>query len=353
MSVLKSNGYNIIIGSDALKSLSAFLLKNHYTSYYILCDDNTLQYCLPILITKCQKLSEAEIIEIESGEQSKSIELSAYIWQTLLEQGADTSTLLINLGGGVVSDLGGFTASVYKRGIDFINIPTSLLAMADASVGGKTAIDFNGVKNSIGSFAQPKSVFVYPDFLRTLNDRHLKNGLAEVYKIALISDSALWKNLKKESITITTDIIYKSIGLKNKIVLKDPFDKGLRKILNFGHSIGHALETLFLGTAKELFHGEAIVAGMLIESHIAFQKKLISKSVLSEIYDTLISVFNPQPFFNLDLEHITDLLKNDKKNLKGKYFFSLPSKIGSCNFDIPVTEVQVKKAFIFYNDLLK
>lgn len=353
MSVLKSTGYNVTFGSEALKALSVFLNKNLYTSYYILCDENTLQYCLPILITKCPKLSGAEIIEIESGEQSKSIEFSAYIWQTLLEQGADKSTLLINLGGGVVSDLGGFTASVYKRGIDFVNIPTSLLAMADASVGGKTGIDFKDIKNAIGSFAQPKAVFIYPGFLQTLDKRHIQNGLAEIYKIALVSDHTFWKSLKKGPSDIKPETLFKSIQLKNRIVLKDPFDKGLRRILNFGHSIGHVIETLLLGTENELFHGEAIVMGMLIESHVAFQKKLLSKTMLSEIYEILIPVFNPGYIRELSLERVIPLLKNDKKNSKGKFLFALPSKIGACSFDEVVTEVQIKKALAFYNDSLK
>src|SRR6478736_989196 len=161
-SQLKSSHYTISLGNKTLKALSAFTAKKKYSSYFILCDENTLQNCLPVLITSCPELSTAEIIEVESGEQSKSLEISSHIWHTLIENKADKNSLLINLGGGVVSDLGGFTASVYKRGIDFIHLPTSLLAMADASVGGKTGLDFGGIKNVIGTFSQPKAVFIYP-----------------------------------------------------------------------------------------------------------------------------------------------------------------------------------------------
>ena len=305
MSVIKSLGYNLVIGNEALKSLSVFLQKKKYSSIYILCDDNTLKFCLPALIISCQKLKKAEIIEIENGEASKSIEIVAQILQTLVENQADRNSLVINLGGGVVSDLGGFCASIYKRGIDFINVPTSLLAMADASVGGKTGIDFGGLKNSVGTFAQPRAVFINPGFLETLSVRHFKNGLAEIFKIALVSDKKLWAELtdKKKSIG-SSQLITKSLLLKNKIVLKDPYDQNLRKTLNFGHSIGHALESLLLGSKAEMLHGEAIVVGMIIESSMAFQNKLITKEELAEISSVLLFVFDPQKLIWMNGEYI-------------------------------------------------
>ncbi len=350
MAVIKSLGYTITIGKDALKAFSAFLKKEKYSSHIIICDENTIQFCLPALIMSCPLLKEAEIIELESGEASKSLEFSAHIWQTLIENKADKHSLVINLGGGVVSDLGGFCASTYKRGIDFVNIPTSLLAMADASVGGKTGIDFASVKNVIGTFAQPKAVFVDPVFLKTLPQRHFQNGLAEIFKIALISDKKFWEELKTLDLRKDPEkLISKSIALKNTIVLKDPFDKGIRKTLNFGHSIGHAIESLLLGSENELLHGEAIVIGMMIESHLAFQKKLITKKELDEILPALKNTFIPQQIHLLDQISVLELLKNDKKNSKNKLRFALIAKTGSCRFDIEVTEAQVKKAFAFYN----
>jgi 3-dehydroquinate synthase len=351
MPVIKSTSYNIIIGKEAFKTLASFLTKNKYSSYFIICDENTFENCLPQLIRSCSKLRDAHIIELESGEASKSIEFSAHIWQTLIENKADKDSLIINLGGGVVSDLGGFCASTYKRGIDFINIPTTLLAMADASVGGKTGIDFCELKNSIGTFAQPKGVFINYDLLNTLPKRHFKNGLAEIFKIALVGDKKFWNELK----TLNTDkdselMIAKSISLKNKIVLKDPFDKGIRKILNFGHTIGHAIESLLLNTNSELLHGEAIIIGMLIESHLAFQKKLLSKTELDEIVFIFKHVFDTAKINDVAFDSITQLMKNDKKSIKNKYQFALIDKIGSCRFNIDVTETQIKKAIDFYNN---
>ncbi|MES2678471.1 MAG: 3-dehydroquinate synthase [Bacteroidota bacterium] len=352
MKLIKSGTYSITIGHQALKNLSAFLAKSRYSSLYILCDENTLQFCLPTLVISCKALAQAQVIEIESGESSKSMEFSAQVLQTLAENNADKKALLINLGGGVVSDLGGFSASVYKRGIDFINVPTSLLAMADASVGGKTGIDFAGVKNLVGTFAQPKAVYIYPEFLKTLPQRHFINGLAEIYKIALVSDLKFWNELKDQAKTTDPEtLIAKSVSLKNKIVSKDPFDHGIRKILNFGHTIGHAIESLLLGSESELLHGEAVLRGMIIESHLAFQKKLITKKALSEISSVLLSAFKPQILPDLSIQAVTDLIRNDKKTTGNKSKFSLPVKIGACSFDVEATEQQIQKAFLYYQSL--
>ncbi len=350
---IKSHGYNITISNNVFKALNAFLATKNYTFYFILCDENTLQHCLPHVIINCKPLQAAQIIEIESGEKSKSIETASMIWQTLLEQQADKNTLIINLGGGVVSDLGGFCASVYKRGIDFIHIPTSLLAMADASVGGKTGIDFFDFKNILGTFSQPKAVFIEPDFLKTLPNRHLKNGLAEIFKIALVADKSFWKKLTTIQSNLSfIDYIFKSIELKNNIVLKDPLDSGLRKSLNFGHSIGHAIESLTMNEKDALLHGEAIVIGMMIESHMAYQKKLISKAILSEIILTLKTNFKPQKISNYNFDTIIRFIKNDKKNTKQKITFALISAIGKSKWDVQVSESQIEKAFVYFNSVV-
>lgn len=349
---IHAKSYAISIGENALKELNLFLSKHFYQSYFILCDENTLQYCLPLLVRSCPKLAVAEIIEVESGEGSKSLEINASIWQTLIENKADKKSLLINLGGGVISDLGGFTASVYKRGIDFLNIPTSLLAMADASVGGKTGINFLTLKNVLGTFSEPKAVFIYPPFLSTLPERHLQNGIIEIYKIALVSDKKLWKLLTNDK-TSLDDLITKGIALKNKIVNKDPKDNGHRKILNFGHTIGHALESVFIQTDDELLHGEAVLIGMLMESHLAFQKKLISKQILNSVTNTFRDSF----FFPvLDDSAFTEMMShmtNDKKNKNGTLLFALICGIGESMYDIAIKPSQIKKAFEFYNSLNK
>lgn len=350
MPVIKADSYSVTIGNQAFKALSRFLAKKTYASCFILCDENTLQHCLPVLITHCPELGEAQIIEIESGEASKSIAFCEQIWQTLLENKADKNTVLINLGGGVVSDLGGFIASVYKRGIDFLHLPTSLLAMADASVGAKTGIDFLGIKNSIGSFASPKAVFIYPGFLNTLPARQYQNGLAEIFKIALVADAAFWPGLVANKQAVER-LLVKSISLKNAIVLADPFDKGRRKSLNFGHTLGHAIESLFLGSEQEWLHGEAIVAGMILESHIAFQKKLISQKILNEISTALVIAFEPRRLQEKYLPKMMELMANDKKTSGGTLQMALIDKIGSCRVDVKVTAPQVQKALAYYSQL--
>jgi 3-dehydroquinate synthase len=353
MKTLKSIGYSIELGSDALSQFNQFLKNEAYSSYFIICDENTLTHCLPALLSSCKVLKDAEVIEIESGEASKDIEIASHIWQTLIELKADKQALIINLGGGIVSDLGGFVASVYKRGIDFINIPTSLLAMADASVGGKTGIDLGSVKNVIGTITQPKGVFINFDFLNSLPERHTNNGLAEVYKMALISDAQFWKKLSsgvdEEDLE---NVITKSIMLKNTIVKKDPLEKNSRKALNFGHTIGHAIESVLLGTKNELLHGEAIVIGMMAEAWLSYQKKLLTKTELQHIVSVLKAKFNPQIIHASYMDAIAEVALNDKKNSKNEIRCVLLNGVGDYKIDVAITPVQIKKALEYYNSIV-
>lgn len=343
LNVLKSP--KIFFEKSDFNSLQVFLKKNNFSHYYILCDENTMQHCLPPLVAACQVLVDAEIIEVESGEKSKSLDICALIWQTLLENQADRNTLLINLGGGVITDLGGFCASIYKRGISFIHIPSSSLAMADAAIGGKTGIDFAGIKNSIGTFQNPEAIFVYPGFLNTLPIRQLQNGLAEIYKIALVADKKLWEQL--QSIKIEA-MIRRSISLKKEIVEKDPHEKNLRKILNFGHTLGHAIEALLLANAQDILHGEAILAGMIMETHLSWQKKLINREKRDEIIFGLSAWFELPPL-NIELNQLMPYLLNDKKNQKAQLNFALLSGIGKCETSVPCTLTQINKALSFYH----
>lgn len=352
--IIQSKLYTIYIDNNVLKKLSAFLKKEKYSDFFILCDQNTMKHCLPVLISSCKLLAKAEIIETENGEDSKSLEVASYIWQTLLEKKADKKTLIINLGGGVICDLGGFVSSVYKRGIDFINIPTTLLAMADASIGGKNGINFLNIKNAIGTITQPKSVFIYPPFLKTLPKRHYLNGMAEIFKTAIISDKLLWKKLLPGIYSLKEDeLIYKSISLKHKIVQKDPLEKNIRKALNFGHTIGHAIEAVLLNTKDELYHGEAVNIGMIAESFIAHQKKLIRKDELNEIISGIKNTFtlNAVPVNHFGTIYISIL--NDKKNNNGRLLFSLIKGIGKPAINEAVNEKQIITALEFYNSVVK
>ena len=352
MAIISSTSYSVHLGKSAFTAVNQYLRKQKPSSVFILCDENTLQHCLPILIRACPLLAEAEIIEIEAGEQSKSLDISALIWQTLIENGADRQSLLVNLGGGVVSDLGAFCASIYKRGIPYITIPTSLLAMVDASVGSKTGIDFMELKNILGTFAPPKGVFIFPDFLQTLPDREKKNGLAEVYKMALVQSASLWKQLRQlNTLNIPESIIAKSITLKNNVVKKDPFDQHLRQTLNFGHSIGHAIESVYLRTQQPLLHGEAVVCGMIMESHLAWQQKRLSKSQLDEIAQTLFTQFQPRDLSALNLKEMLMALGHDKKNTTRQFRFSLLEGIGKCGYQQKVSEKQIEKALVYYHTL--
>jgi 3-dehydroquinate synthase len=337
------------------KALISFLKKGKFGSYFIICDSNTLNYCLTEVVTLGPLLKKANIIEIEPGEENKSSDIADYIWQTLAEGGADKKSLIINLGGGVVSDLGGFCASVYKRGIPFINLPTTLLAMADASVGGKTAINFANIKNLIGTITQPEAVFVNTSFLDTLPEVHLRSGFAEIIKIALIKDKAFFHAIADYRImpgVINPNVIKRSIELKAGIVKKDPFEKGLRKILNFGHSAGHAVESLFLENGLPLLHGQAVAIGMAIESYLCLMMKRITKKEFDSIIDCLkINFFFP----SLDISDKSDFFtyfKHDKKHSGSQYLLALLKGIGKCDPAVKVSHVQMQKALTYYNTIL-
>jgi len=350
MAILKSDGYAVHFGNNALISLNSFLVKRKFNRCFILCDENSLQHCLPHLVIACPQLGTADIIEVESGEVNKSLDTCTNIWEIFLEQKADKNTLLINLGGGVISDLGGFMASVFKRGLPYVHIPTSLLAMADACLGGKNGIDFMGIKNSIGTISRPEAVFVCPPFLNTLDERHILNGWVEVFKMALIADKKMWNALTNIAVVNDPSVfIYRSLELKNAIVLKDPFDKAQRQILNFGHSLGHAIEALALESGEELLHGAAVCSGMILESHIAMQKKFISAKVYAEIKTRLINNFGPMKIIPFSINEMLDKLEQDKKNKSGSFRFSLLKSIGACAYQVEVSKKQIMKALEAYN----
>jgi len=347
-----SENYPVNVDSKIGTKLNSFLKSAKYPACFIICDSNTLKFCLSELILKCPLLKDAEIIELEPGEESKDLNIINNIWQTLTEYGADKKSLVINLGGGVVSDIGGFAASTFKRGIDFINIPTTLLAMADASIGGKTGINFGGIKNHIGTITQPKGVFINTGFLNTLPLDHLKNGFAEIIKIALIKDKSLFKQISGLTIEKSfdhPDVIKRSVQLKNLIVKKDPQEKGLRKILNFGHTAGHALESLFLEKPEPLLHGEAIAIGMAIESYLCLMLKRINAKEFDSVIKCLNLNFQFPVIQKNDLETFYRYFKQDKKHSGNVFRLALLKGIGNCDHDVKITAAQLYKAISYYN----
>ncbi len=261
------------------------------------------------------------------------------VWEALSDLDADRKSLVINLGGGVVTDLGGFVASTFKRGVDFINVPTTLLSMVDASVGGKTGVDLGPLKNQIGVINQPKMVLVVTSFLKTLEERQLHSGYAEMLKHGLIQDSTYWEILKSVSTFDGIDsLVQTSVGIKNKVVIEDPTEKGLRKILNFGHTLGHAIESYFLESEvhETLLHGEAIAIGMILEGYLSHKLSGLPENEMNDIKSTFLSRYEKVSFTEEDIHNILSLLKFDKKNSHGKINFVLLEQIGK-----PVIDVQI------------
>src|ERR1700758_1124811 len=277
MNTLQSISYPIYF-TNTLTELADFVKKGNYSRFFVLTDENTGKHCLPVLREHIDELDNYDIIEINAGEESKSIDFCVGVWKMLIDFGADRQSLLINLGGGVISDMGGFAASTFKRGIDFVHVPTTLLSQVDASVGGKTGIDLDNIKNIIGTFTQPKAVFIEHEFLRTLPPRQILSGLAEMLKHGLIADATYWNELKYSDLdNPSAALVYHSIEIKNKVVIADPHEKGIRKSLNFGHTVGHAIETYSLMNDKDpLSHGEAIAVGMICEAYISHQRTGLS-----------------------------------------------------------------------------
>ena len=316
-----SDNYSIWIGADSLSKLDL----SEYSKVAILVDENTKRDCL----NKLSKADNSIIIEIKSGEKNKNISTCNFIWQELTNHNFDRNSLLINLGGGVIGDMGGFCASTYKRGIDFIQIPTTLLAMTDASIGGKLGIDFLGLKNQIGLFINPKSVLIYPDFLETLPLDQLKSGFVEVLKHALISDKNLWNKILNTPFEELNwnDLISLSVEIKNKIILSDSREKGERKKLNFGHTFGHAIESFYLQKDTPILHGQAIALGILIEA------KMSNLSELEKVEITAFILSNFRLPHNPTKNQLLKFMRNDKKNLDEKINFTLLDGIGNCSLD--------------------
>jgi 3-dehydroquinate synthase len=332
MQSIKANDYSIYFNHEGYEMLNSWISNYNYSKLFILVDETTNEYCLPKLLPLLEVEIPIEIIEIEAGEEMKTISTCVEIWSILADLGADRKSALLNLGGGVITDLGGFVASTFKRGIDFINIPTTLLGMVDAAIGGKNGVDLGALKNQIGVINAPKLVLIDTDFLETLPQNQMKSGLAEMLKHGLIYDKTYWnqfKDLQDLNFDDLDQLIHRSVEIKNEIVCQDPTETGIRKALNFGHTLGHAIESHFLETPTPLLHGEAIAVGMVLESYISKEKNLISENEYFEIKCTLLTVFEKHNFTQNDIEAILNLLIHDKKNEYGKVQFALINTIGA------------------------
>lgn len=350
--ILESIDYKVYF-DDSLQSLADFISEKKYSQIIVLVDSHTQELCLPILQTVFGEKIHYDIIEIDPGEENKTIDYCIGVWQTMLDFEIDRNALLINLGGGVVTDLGGFVASTYKRGIDFVQVPTTLLSQVDASVGGKTGIDMHNLKNVVGTFTQPKGVFISTHFLNTLDSKQKLSGFAEIIKHGLIADASIYKDCKTIRIDqIDQDLIYRSVIVKNDIIKKDPKEQNIRKILNFGHTIGHAIEANSLERdARPLLHGEAIAIGMICESYLSYRLNALSKEDLEDITNFFISKY---PAYHLEKQNddrLLELMKNDKKNQQNKIGFSLLKSIGACEYNIYVDEEDIIGALDYYREI--
>ncbi|WP_185873413.1 3-dehydroquinate synthase [Blattabacterium cuenoti] len=358
MNNVKANDL-ILFDEEAYDKLKRYLIYNvsSIEEIFILVDSITKKYCLPILLKYLFFIKKPNVITINSGETEKNIYTCIKICKEIEIKKGTRDSILINLGGGVLTDIGGFVASIFKRGIRFINIPTTLLGMVDASIGYKNGINLGSIKNEIGSFYIPELLIIDINFLKTLDDKEIISGMSEMFKYGLIRDKEFWIDMKKYYTYIKNKkieekkfkcLIKKSIMIKQEIVEKDPKENGLRKILNFGHTIGHSLESFFMKDInKKIIHGIAVANGMIYESWISYQLNMLSNIDYKEIKSTLLYLYPiTNKFSNKEIEYMFKIMQYDKKNKNNKIQFSLIKKIGNCSYNCIVSNSLIKKSFI-------
>lgn len=340
---------NVIITQQRKIDLNRVISKKNYSRLVVLVDSNTHKACYPKLSSD---LPNHELIEIPPGETHKNLKTCEAVWQALTDFHVERKGLLLVLGGGVPGDLGGFCAATYKRGIDFILIPTTLLSQVDASVGGKLGVDFAGYKNHIGVFQEPVATLIDTTFLGTLPEAELRSGFAEVIKHCLLSDKAMWNVIRAKSLHNQDwqTLVHHSVAFKASVTKADPKESGLRKILNFGHTIGHAVESYFLETRQRLLHGEAVAIGMIAESWLAVQKQLLTIDELSSIQDYILKTFAHVQLPN-DTSAIVTLAQQDKKNAGNKILLAVPKGIGQATWDVEVSPADIQSALAYYTGL--
>ncbi len=354
MHAITANNYSIFFNHSGYEALNDLIAQKKYSSIFIIVDSNTNEHCVPQFLGYLDTDIRIEIIEFEAGEAQKKIDTCIEIWNVLTELGADRKSLIINVGGGVVTDLGGFVAVTFKRGLDFVSVPTTLLGMVDASIGGKTGIDLGAIKNQIGLIATPQLVLIDTNYLDTLPQLEMRSGLAEILKHGLIADLQYWQqflDLSQLDLEYLDQIIFESIIIKNNIVKQDPTEKGIRKSLNFGHTLGHAIESYFLENESKttLLHGEAIAVGMVLESYLSLAMKLISIAEYLEIKTILKDLFGTIDFNENDIESIIEQMVHDKKNESGMVQFVLLNGIGNVLTNQTISNEMIKAAFIDYS----
>ncbi|PRP66545.1 3-dehydroquinate synthase [Nonlabens agnitus] len=354
MTSIINESYAIHFGEECYVQLNTYVTKKLPSIIIVLVDENTMQYCYAPFIAKLETVAPIEVIEIEAGEEFKNIDTCTGVWSALIELGCDRNSLFISLGGGVVTDLGGFVACTIKRGIDFIHVPTSLLAMVDASVGGKNGVDLGNLKNQIGVIQPPVMTLVDPTFLETLPQKQLRNGSFEMFKHGLIADRVYWENMLAIDFDYSDEtfesLIYQSIIIKNDVVQSDPYEKDARKSLNYGHTVGHAIESFCMASDdhEDLLHGEAIAAGIMVESYLSTLNTGLSAADFNQIDSFYQSLNLELSFADKEIDQIISLMAHDKKNVNGEVRFVLLNAIGQYKTDCVVSVDQIRNGFKLY-----
>lgn len=323
---------------------------------FVLADEYTTRLCLP-LIQDLTCLGSAEYIIIGATDTHKTLDSLSYVWKELSDKGGTRHSLMLNVGGGMITDLGGFAASTFKRGITYINIPTTLLAMVDASVGGKTGINFNGLKNEIGVFNPAKTVLIDTNFLRTLDSQNIFSGYAEMLKHGLISTKEHWAELLNFDLndidyTSLQTLVAYSIGVKEDIVKQDPLEQGIRKALNFGHTVGHAFESLALEENRPLLHGYAVAWGMVCELYLSYLKVGFPTDKMRQTIQFIREAYGAFPFECKQYNRLYEFMTHDKKNTSNSINFTLLSDIGEIHINQTATQKEIEEALDFYRETM-
>ena len=340
---------------SSLSKLNRFLLSDECRNsrFFIIVDENTYQHCLPLLISKVSALENAEFFEVPVGEEAKSLEVAAQLWGALLDSGADRNSVILNLGGGCVSDIGGFVAAGFKRGIRYINIPTTLVGMIDASVGGKTAVNVENAKNQVGFFHQPDAVCIYPDFLDTLPNLEIVSGALEMAKTLLLSDGKAFTSLAnslvgcaKYPLEEIKKYIVQCVDFKQSVVDADPFDKSIRKMLNLGHTFGHAIESYMMEQNCAITHGVAVGVGLECALYLSSMKLGLSKDIYALFKQMLHHIVALERFTLADTEHILSYMRQDKKNADSLILCVLLQEVGAPVIDVAIDENEIRDALL-------
>lgn len=356
------DSYAVHVGDLSL-TFPEWLRERDYSQVFIVADDHTQHHCLPLFLEKtaaCPLPLASCPLPLAAGESHKTLSTCERLWQSMLEARLDRRALVVNLGGGVVGDLGGFCAATWKRGVDFVQVPTTLLSMTDAAIGGKLGIDFQGVKNAVGVFQNPAAVFVDAQFLQTLPERELRSGLAEVIKHALIGDPHLLhfiensRNLVQHDAVLPAfwhELLCASIAVKARIVADDPQERGLRMLLNYGHTLGHAVESYFLKTPFPITHGEAVALGMICESWLARTVIPNGHNRLARTIGAISGTFLHQPVPEAAFAEIWATMQQDKKNAASQVRAAVPTGEPFGMQVLELTEQAVRDSLLFYNGL--